>query len=97
MAPLSHALLANQPKRRPWHIRLPITGEATLGECVCALIRRPLLRASVPRVRQRQLAGGVTGLEESLWPFALQQGGLCPTRLRRRVHERLLNSLVGLR
>jgi hypothetical protein len=28
----------------------------------------------VPRVRQRRLAGGVTGLEESLWPFALQQG-----------------------
>jgi hypothetical protein len=78
----------------PWHIRLPISGEASLGECLCALIRRPLLRASVPRARQRQIAGGVTGLEESLWPFALQQSGLCPTRLRRRVYAMLVNSLA---
>jgi hypothetical protein len=45
-----------------------------LGGFCLERIRRPAIRElPCSRVRQRRLAGGVTGLEESLWPFALQQ------------------------
>jgi hypothetical protein len=38
-----------------------------------------------PECRQRRVAGGVTGLEESLWPFALQQMSLPDAPADRRV------------
>ena len=56
----------------PGHIHMPIGGLDAGRIMMESTVRYS--EASVPRVSaETQFAGGVTGLEESLWPFALQQ------------------------
>jgi hypothetical protein len=63
-------------RRSPWHVRMPEGDLDARRRLMCSNPPSATREHPCSEFRQRRFAGGVTGLEESLWPFALQQMSL---------------------